>query len=751
MSPDFSLLPPPPPPVPNYAPLPPAPAAVAFAPVAGPPPAESGVAGDLPVVDFSGMWQALKRRWWLPVLTGLLATGAVGAYLWQAPRFYTATAELAVDQEKSTVLPGSVFRPEDLKSLQVLKSIEREITGQGLLLRVANKHNLRADPTFAPPKKSGEAYEDDEVVFLLKKRVSAVLEPGTRHIAVAVDDTDAQRAKEVCESILTEATRQSADLTSETCLLARKSLLDEKARVEAKLAASQKKVDDFRAGFPSLPLDERQSDMKTNTVEDALRSAGIASTNAAGEVARLDNNVKQIEAAGGQLELLLRLPEIGQREEVVALKRSLGEKQAAFAVIDAEYGPKHPRHQQAVKEIGETSSQLASAVGRAVASMGNRLAKARQDAAGLTSELARRKQDSIEFAKVAGQFATLVSDLRADRVNYDRVLTSLKEVDSSSGLGSSVLRIVDAPLKPTYPMKPRRKLLTGAMGVAGFSLGLGLVLALHFLDRTLRNIQAGENLLHLPGLAALPADPAPSLKAALLHDRPTALKQSEAFRSLRTALSILGKGASARSYLFTSAREGEGTSYTAMNFALSLAQQGYRTLLIDANLRHPSLDKVFLNQTPATGLADHLSGQGTRDASACQRTAIPGVYVFFAGVTTRHPSEVLNEQAFALLLQDAAKWFHKIVIDTPPVGQVTDALPLARHVDSVCLVIRAASTPKTEVLRAANKLKMAGAHPAGFILNAASQEALSGGFVGDFAAGFTPAPAVRALPAPSAT
>ena len=750
--PDFSLQPPPPPPVPNYAPLPPAPQVPALAPMAPqPPPADSGSGGDLPVVDFAGMWQAMKRRWWVPMLSGILATGAVGAYLWQAPRFFTATAELAVDQEKSTVLPGSVFRPEDLKSLQVLKSIEREITGQGLLLRVANKHGLRADPSFAPPKKDGQPYEDDEVVYLLRKRVSAVLEPGTRHIAVAVDDTDAQRAKELCESILAEATRQSADLTSQTSLLARTNLLEEKTRVESKLAASQTKVDDFRTRFPSLPLDERQSDMKTNTVEDALRSSGIASTNAAGEVARLENNVKQIEAAGGQLDALLRLPEIGQREEVAALNRSLGEKQAAFAVIDAEYGPRHPRHQQAVKEINETNSQLASTVGRAVSTMSNRLAKARQDAAGLATELVRRKQDNIEFAKVSGQFTTLVSDLKADRVNYERVLTSLKEVEANSGLGSSVLRIVDAPLKPTYPMKPRRKLLTGAAGVFGFSLGLGLVLALHFLDRTLRTIQAGENLLHLPGLAALPADPATSLKAALLHERPDATRQSEAFRSLRTALSILGKGAAARSYLFTSAREGEGTSYAAMNFALSLAQQGYRTLLIDANLRNPTLDKVFFKETPATGLADHLSGSGTRDASACQRTEIPGVYVFCAGVTIRHPSEVLNEQAFALLLQDAAKWFHKIVIDTPPVGQVTDALPLARHVDSICLVIRAASTPRAEVLRAANKLKMAGAHPAGFILNVASKEALSGGFVGDFAAGFTPAPAVRALPAPSAS
>lgn len=490
--------------------------------------------------------------------------------------------------------------------------------------------------------------------------------------------------------------------------------------------------------------------MKTNTVEDALRAANLALTSSTGEAARLDNSLKQVDAAANKIDALLRLPDIGQREDVSTLKRSLGEKQAAFVVIDAEYGPKHPRHQQAIAEITETNGQLAATIDRAVSGMRNRLAKIRQDVAGQTGELNRRKQESIEFSKVSGEFSTLVSNLKADRDAYDRVLAGLKNADLN-GLGDSVLRIVDAPLKPTYPLKPNRRLMVLVGGAFGFCSGLGLVLLLHFMDRSLRTIQAGENLLHLPGLAALPADPATTLKSGLLHERPDAIAQAEAFRSLRTALSILGKGATARSYLFTSARVGEGTSYTAMNFALSLAQQGYRTLLIDANLRHPTLDSVFFKERPATGLADHLSGQGVRDASACQRTEIPNVYLFAAGVTTRHPSEVLNEQAFAILLQDASKWFHKIVIDTPPVGSVTDALPLARHVDNVCLVIRAASTPRAEVQRAANKLAMAGARPAGFILNAASKAALSGGFVGDFAASFTPAPTLRALPAPGPT
>lgn len=761
MSADFSLLPTPPPPVPSYpAPSPTAQAPAPFAPAGmmmsgGPLPGGSGNGGGgdengaaLPIVDFAGIWQAVKRRWWVPFLTGAIITSGVVYWLLTSPRYYIATALLAVEQQKSSFLPGESFKVEDLKSLEVLKSIEQEIVSQGVLLKVANEHHLREDATFAPPKKNGQALQDDEVAFRLGKRVSAVLDRGTRLIKVSVDDTDPQRAKDICESILAQATRQSTDATSASAQLARRTLTEEKQRIEAKLAASQKAVDEFRARFPSLPLDEHQNDMKTNNVEDAVRTTSAAVTAAQGEATRLENTLKQINETGGKIDLLLRLPEIAQREEVASLKRSLTEKQTAFAVIDAEYGPKHPRNKQALQEINETSSQLASTISRAVSGLQNRLEKIRQDATGLNQDLARRKQENVEFQKVSGEFATLASVLKAESANYDRVLSRLKDAEVNSAMGASILRIVDVPLKPTNPVKPDRKLMTAAGWIFGFGSGLGLVLVLHFMDRTVRSIDAGEKLLHLPGLAALPPDSITTLKESMLHERPDAAAQSEAFRSLRTALSILGKGSAARTYLFTASRQGEGTSYSAMNFALSLAQQGYRTLLIDANLRNPSLDHVFLPERPATGLADHLSGHGTRDATACQRTGVPNIYLFASGVTNRHPSEVLNEQAFAMLLQDAAKWFHKIVIDTPPIGQVTDALPLARHVDTVCLVVRAASTPRAEVLRAANKLTMAGARPAGFILNAAPKDALSGGFVGDFAAGFSVPPSVRALPAP---
>jgi Mrp family chromosome partitioning ATPase len=129
---------------------------------------------------------------------------------------------------------------------------------------------------------------------------------------------------------------------------------------------------------------------------------------------------------------------------------------------------------------------------------------------------------------------------------------------------------------------------------------------------------------------------------------------------------------------------------------------------------------------------------------------VANLFLFAAGTLRAHPGEVLNEQAFARLLRDSLKWFHKVVIDTAAVGIHPDALPLARHADAVCLVVNARTTDRRAALRAAERLRAAGAAPVGFVLTSAPAAALSTGLAGEFAASFTPAPAVPALPPASA-
>jgi capsular exopolysaccharide synthesis family protein len=233
----------------------------------------------------------------------------------------------------------------------------------------------------------------------------------------------------------------------------------------------------------------------------------------------------------------------------------------------------------------------------------------------------------------------------------------------------------------------------------------------------------------------------------LLSGRNEDSAAAESFRGLRAALGMAGRAQNARSFLFTGSRAGEGKSCVALNFAASLARQGYRTLLIDANLRAPVLDSVLLGMRSPCGLADYLSGSCAPDAKLCQPSPVANLFLFPAGIPKAHPGEILNEAAFARLLGESLKWFHRVVIDTPSSGQFADALPLARHADAVCLVVRPGLTKRSGAQKTVSRLTAAGGRPAGFVLNAAPEAAVRESFAGETAPPFQTPALLPALPA----
>ncbi len=191
---------------------------------------------------------------------------------------------------------------------------------------------------------------------------------------------------------------------------------------------------------------------------------------------------------------------------------------------------------------------------------------------------------------------------------------------------------------------------------------------------------------------------------------------AESFRTLRTSLALLGEQGQQRTYLFTSAVQGEGKSFTATNFAVSLAQQGLRTLIIDADLRLPKLGKIFFNQPPDSGLADVLLAD-LAVGKAWRESDIPNLSVMTAGNRPHNCAEMLSGQGFDRMLRQAQTSFDAIVVDSAPINAVSDTLLLVKLVQSVCLVVHSASTPRKAVAHAVRKLREAGAPMAGLVLN----------------------------------
>lgn len=698
-----------------------------------------------PSIDFGAFFRALRRFWPVVILCAALCAGAAAWYLQRTPRLYLALGEISVGQERSELLPSAAVRGEDLKSLEMLKSIERQIAGQNVLLEVARRFDLHHDPGLAGAG-AASGLNDDEVVMALTKRVSASLERGTRNIVISVEDTEPQRARDICQAVIDLVVqREPGAMTS---IRAKNVAALEKQAAEARgrVDASQQAVNTFREKHPGLPLEENPSDLKTNSYEDRLKALTAESVKAEEEVSSFGAIVDRIRAAGTDINALLSVPGLATQEAAVAQRKTLGEAMAKLA--ESDYGPKHPTYQTMQKQIAELTGGLLEVLQTAARAEQIRYEKAKDNLARIEREISTLKGNQASFAVVAGEFQKLARELKAARDGYSAVLGRLNEEKTNASSGAGALTVAAEPLVPTNPNKPRPKLILAAGGAAGVMLGLGAVLILMLLDRSIRSVTSGERALRIPALGVLPEIRNASGKGMMVYGRERDGAVSEAFRSLRAALGTGARIQGARSFLFTSARTGEGKSLVAMNFAASLAQQGYRTLLVDANLRSPVIDEVLLESRAERGLADYFAGDCEADARLCQQTTMPNLFLFAAGVPVAHPGEILNEAAFAALLKESLKWFHRVVIDTPAAGRYADALPLARHADAVCLVIRPGLTRRSEALRTVQRLTAAGARPCGFVMNAAPEavmkEAAAGGPVSSIPLAL-PAPALPPL------
>lgn len=242
----------------------------------------------------------------------------------------------------------------------------------------------------------------------------------------------------------------------------------------------------------------------------------------------------------------------------------------------------------------------------------------------------------------------------------------------------------------------------------------GLVAGLHLLNTSLRTVDAAERTLNLPVLATVPVM-AKSVEAGdmlALLKRPNT-PEAESFRTLRCALSLLGPRDKHRVFLFTSAVPGEGKSLTSVNVAIAFAQQGYKTLLVEADLRRPSVATKLLGMGKVPGLGDYMAGQ----PAPITATAIPKLSVLTAGTRISNPAELLSSAEFQELVEWMKGSFDRIVIDTAPVNVVSDTLNIVACASVICLVVRSNSTSRKVVQRAIELLRRSGVKPDGIVLN----------------------------------
>jgi len=757
--------------------------------------------------DFRRFWHSLLERIWIVAICVLAGLFLALGYLARTPKLYQGHTVLEVEFQEPSFLPTddstTRMRSMFLASQEALRTIEQNLINQTLLSRVVRSEGLAADDGRAllgqgvvPDKRSSTTQRSEKTpepgaknqstsgvtTFSpleegLGRAMAGMVRPairrGTRLIDLYVTHPDPVMAQRLAEAVGREYIRNSIERRASLSEEALRYLLEEEERLKRNLQRSEAAVADYKAKNPdalqlgggTAATGSQQGSgagsggPRGGLVEDKLQDLNNKLTGAKADRIRLEGELEQIHQSGDNIDVLLQVPSISAAPMVTEARRTVTQIEAAITTYALRYKDKHPKMIAVKASLADAKEKLRQAVLAQPAILRNAIEQTKATEASLQRALQDQQGVAVALNRTAIGWQELARQAETDRALYESVLRQIKETSLSKDVKANAVSVIEHSPLPQSPVSPRptRTIFLGLLG--GLVAGLAFVFGADALDRSIKTVDQAESTVGLPVFAAVPETTDEGTVSRLKRRSKKAFGRSnyrvvvetpespaaEAFRNLRAALSLLGPEAERKVSLFTSALPNEGKSFTSANYSLALAQQGYRVLLIDGDLRRPTMHKIFRfpnssnnsDEDTAPGVTDCLVGEADIASAARQipagefqlvdehiavtariLTATGGqLSVLAGGRRAPNPAEILAGPFFGQLVAEAARLFDRVVIDSAPILAVSDTLLMTPHVQTLCIVVRAAKTPRQAVRRALSLLAKSGIRPAGLVLN----------------------------------
>jgi capsular exopolysaccharide synthesis family protein len=435
------------------------------------------------------------------------------------------------------------------------------------------------------------------------------------------------------------------------------------------------------------------------------------------------------------------VPAIRDNVVVQDLERRRGDLSLQYADAVNQYGPNFPKVQRLQAQMKQLDDRITRERKGIVAQLESDYREAKQREDLLSRALDQQKAEVNAMSEIMVQYNILKREAETNKTLYESLQTKLKEAQIASGLKSSNINIVDPAMVPTTPARPSKTRNISLAFVVGLVGGIGLALLREYLDNTVKTPDDIERLVRLPSLAVVPTfvEGAGAARRAVIlkgasHDREKKIElvaqhlpksqMSEAFRALRTALLLSRPDRPPQVVLVTSALPREGKTTAAANLAVTLAQLGDKTVLVDADLRKPGIGRLLNLETGKhAGLSSYLAGVSSLDLVTVPHPQIPNLAAIPTGPLPPNPADLLSSHKLSDGITELRSKYKFIVIDSPPVMAATDAVILSVQADGVLLVVRSSETPKEAFTRTRDLLNSVKCHLLGVVLNAVNANA----------------------------
>lgn len=662
------------------------------------------------------LWRGFLEKAWL-IASIMAAAAVVGVWIGSSsPSVYQSRSVVSVEFTDSTVVAIVDVEKKERGSTEILNTIASNIKSTAILRRVVVEKNLTKHPALTG---GTNVLSEEQAVGVLRLGVDARLRRLTRLIDVTADLGDPKLAELVAQSVVEEYIKQTEEDRQGVGSNAGKFLADEERKLKTRLMAAETAVQRYLATNDISLLD------KTDILTEEFKALSDKCTAAKTDRLLIEGDWNQAQLVGVKTEQLLTLPSVGRSPEVVALKEKLQVQEANVSNLELRYKDKHPAMVQARNELVASRKAFDEEVQKAPARLKHMREAAIEKEKNLDQALkvAEKKLGQLSQARI--ELDRLQREVVSERRLYDEIAKRWREVDVTGGIKKSDVRIVESS-NLGYLIRPNKRMILIQALALGLVLSVGLVWLLQQLDTSIKSVDHAERLLGLPVLGAVPKNKLvrDGRSRLFMSDDPQSLC-AEAFRSMRASLGLLGREEDRKVVFFTSAVPSEGKSFCCVNYAVAYAQQGKRTLVIDFDLRKPTLAESFGLESQGAGVSDVLLGKATLD-ECVQKTRFDNLFLLTAGRTVPNPAEILSGQWAKQLIREAAVKFDHVVLDNAPINAVSDALLIVKEAQTICVVANARKTSHRVVLRALEMLRRAGVKPSGVVLNFLPQSAGSG-------------------------
>lgn len=574
-----------------------------------------------------------------------------------------------------------------------------------------------------PSVKDAQILDRESILGSLRGSMQVDPVPNSRLVRIHVTGPDPALAARMANAWAESYIKTNLERKVDASAYARTFLEQELAKAKIRLEESENSLVQYTRQKQILSVDEKSNPLTQNFTDF---SAALAK--AEQDRFRAEANYEEVKRTLSSSKDLL------DNKALATFRENKAKLELEYQEQLRTYKPGHPKMValQAQIDVAEARIQTES---KAITSSVEITAKAAYDAARSQEERLRArvelsKRNILEVQDQGIRFNILKRDVDTNREMYSGLLQRLKEVGVTAQVGTNNVSVVDKADTPLFPFRPdvTRGALTGLL--LGLMAGLALAFVIEYMDDSIKFPDEVERFTGLPLIGVIPrvntSKGSPEDQAT--RDPRSAL--AEAYRSVRTALQFSTSKGAPRTIVVTSCTKNEGKSTTAMALAVALSQMGKRVLLVDGDMRNPTLHRMFKTDH-SVGLSNILSSD-TDPITVTRKTDFPSLYLITGGPLPPNPAELLSGPSLQKLLSPSSSHFQHIVIDAPPILGIADSIILCNHVDATLFVVESSKTRKAAIRNAIRRLRQAGTAPLGAILTKLGSEMTMYGYESDF-------------------